>query len=682
MRQTALLLSLLGMIGIVPAAIPTTGLQLHLDASSLVGYSNGAVVSTWPDLAGGNHNATSAGTPTFLANRLNGKPVIKIDGTSDITGADMPHSFDFYAIPTIYNVKTIAFVFKSTSNTYYSWAPIMAGPTSDDYGWHGDTWWGTPYWDHLYSINSIRNSDLAIDGIGGFNGGYTAMDYNNFHVITVQLAAGTQFNLGFLAHTARYNDFNVHGMEIAELLVYDQTLNAADLETLQFELGLKYGLWAAKPIYPVSGATMIPVNDDLSWKAYDPSWKVDVYFDPNQSNVVTGAASARIASNQVLTAIDPGTLAHGTTYYWRVDVHEPNAPGADIIVKGPVWNFTTVPPDPVITENPVSQTVPAGSPVTLSVAGQNITSYQWYLNGSLLAGKTAAILHIPSLGIADEGLYTCVASNAVGFVASKPAIVVSKRLMGWWKLDGDLNDSVAAVVPGALAHHGSISNPNFSASGKDGGAYEFTGDGRVIMIADSSDYFNFYPQGLTVSAWVNTAQTGWGGFVCKNNLTNTAGFYLEHQGDSWLVSGLRGIDGQWSAAAGIYNTWQLLTLTLDGQTKTVRQYVNGALTAEASYTIELPLSEESLFFGAEKTNGGFPYVGLLDDVRIYSYPLDAVAVARLYTDLTPGSEVCVEYSPFDVTGPNGQPDCRVTIYDFAAMAAQWLDCNLVPTCLN
>jgi len=275
-----------------------------------------------------------------------------------------------------------------------------------------------------------------------------------------------------------------------------------------------------------------------------------------------------------------------------------------------------------------------------------------------------------------------VASNAVGFVASKPAIVVSKRLMGWWKLDGDLNDSVAAVVPGALAHHGSISNPNFSASGKDGGAYEFTGDGRVIMIADSSDYFNFYPQGLTVSAWVNTAQTGWGGFVCKNNLTNTAGFYLEHQGDSWLVSGLRGIDGQWSAAAGIYNTWQLLTLTLDGQTKTVRQYVNGALTAEASYTIELPLSEESLFFGAEKTNGGFPYVGLLDDVRIYSYPLDAVAVARLYTDLTPGSEVCVEYSPFDVTGPNGQPDCRVTIYDFAAMAAQWLDCNLVPTCLN
>jgi hypothetical protein len=256
--------------------------------------------------------------------------------------------------------------------------------------------------------------------------------------------------------------------------------------------------------------------------------------------------------------------------------------------------------------------------------------------------------------------------------------------MGWWKLDGNLTDSVATVVPGALSHDGSISNPDFVGSGKNGGAYEFMGDGRVITIANSIDYFNFYPQGLTVSAWVNTAQTDWGGLVSKIDPNDAAGFYLEHEGDNWVVSGLRGIDGQWTWVSGeFYDAWQLVTLTLDGDTKTVRQYINGELTVEAAYTIELPVGpEDVVFFGAEKANGGFSYEGLLDDVRIWSYPLDAVAVAHLYTDWTPGSEVCVEYSIFDVTGPAGVPDCQVDLYDFAAAAVEWLDCNLVPTCIN
>lgn len=679
MRRLLVLFSAFG-FACCAVAVPTTGLQLHLDAGSLAGYSSGAVVSTWPDLAGGDNNATSAGTPTYIANRLNGKPVIKIDGTSDITGADMPHSNDFYTIPTIYNVKTIAFVFKSTSNTYYSWAPIFGGPTWNDYGWHGDTHWGVAYWDYAYSYSSIRNADLSIDGKGGYNGGYTAMDYNNFHVITVQLAAGTQFNLGFLAHTARYNDFNVHGMEIAELLVYDQALSADDLESLQFELGIKYGLWGAKPVYPADKATMIPVNEDLSWKVYDTSWKVDVYLDPNQASVAGGLASSRIVSKQAVSAVDAGVLNYNTTYYWRVDLYEPNAPGADILIKGPVWSFTTVPPDPVITVHPISQTVDAGSSVALSVAGENITGYQWHLNGAPLPGKTGAVLVIPSLGIADEGLYTCTASNAVGSVTSNPAIVVSKRLMGWWKLDENLNDSVSDAVPGAAGHNGSITAPDFAASGKDGGAYEFKPDARVITIDDSSSYFNFYPQGLTVSAWINTAQTGWGGLVAKIQ-DNDSGFFVTHNGTAF-DSGMRGL-GELYYDSGLLGEWQLVTLTWDAASKAMSQYVNGQLRNRNTYASVPSASSSPLYFGAQSADGtAFPYAGLLDDVRIYSYPLDDAAIARLYTDLNAGSEVCIEHSPFDASGPNGTADCRVDIYDFAAMASQWLDCNLVPTCIQ
>lgn len=682
MRQCVLCLAVCGMVSLAGAAIPTTGLQLHLDAGSLTGYNNGDTVATWPDLAGGNHNAASAGTPTYVANGLNGMPIIKIDGTSDRNGSGLPNSFDFYTIPPISNVKTIALVFKSTSNSYYTWSPIMAGPTNDNYGWHGDTVWGFAYWDHQYTINSLAYSNMAIDGVSGYNGGWTGLDYDNFRVITIDLYDGNPFDLGFLAHTARYNDTNVHGMEIAELLVYNQHLSAAELEELQFELALKYKLWAAKAQHPTDGQTSIPVNDDLSWLPYNASWGADVYFDPNETNVATGQASAKIVSNQAVSTVDPGTLDFETTYYWRVDLYEPNTVGY-ILHEGPVWSFTTLPPAPLITTQPVSQTVDAGSLVELSVSGVNIENYQWYLNGTAVSGATGATLQIASLGIADEGVYTCETSNSGSPViaVSDPAVVVSKRLMGWWKLDQDLTDSVAAVVPGALTHDGSISDPNFAA-GLDGGAYAFLQDSRLITIADSTDYFNFYPQGLTVSAWINTAQNGWGGFVSKINSSSTAGFYLEHESDTWLVTGFRGIDGQWSSGEGIYNTWQLVTLTLDADTKTVRQYVNGALTVESAYTVELPLSDESLFFGAEKADGGFSYDGLLDDVRIWSYPLDNIAVAHLYTDLMPGSEVCTASSVFDVTGPAGEPDCRVDFYDFAAAAAEWLNCNLVPTCIN
>jgi hypothetical protein len=243
-RKIVVLLMILGMAGYAGAAIPTTGLQLHLDASSLTGYSNGQTVSTWTDSSGAGNNATSAGTPTYVANALNGLPVISIDGTSNSAGGGLPNSFDFYSFSTISNVKTIAMVWKPTSNSYYTWAAPMAGPTGSDYGWHGDTAWGNAYWDHSYSIDSIRNSTLQVNGGAPFNGGYTGVDYGHFTIMTMQLAAGTPFDLAFLAHTARYNNYNVYGMQIAELLVYDQQLSASDLGGLTVTLGNKYGIAA------------------------------------------------------------------------------------------------------------------------------------------------------------------------------------------------------------------------------------------------------------------------------------------------------------------------------------------------------------------------------------------------------------------------------------------------------
>jgi hypothetical protein len=248
MKKFIVLTVILSLTAFVQAAIPTAGLQLYLDASSLTGYNTGDSVTTWVDLAGGDNSAVSTGTPTYIANALNGKAAIKIAGSSDRNGYGLTSEYDYYAIPTVSNVQTLALVFKPTSNTYYTWSTIMSGPTSDNYGMHGDTHWGNAYWDYAYSIDSLANSALRVNGGAAINGGYTGVDYDNFSIITIQLAAGTQFDLGFLAHTARYNNYNEYGMEVAELLVYNQQLSNSQLNQLTMELGDKYGIAVPEPI--------------------------------------------------------------------------------------------------------------------------------------------------------------------------------------------------------------------------------------------------------------------------------------------------------------------------------------------------------------------------------------------------------------------------------------------------
>jgi hypothetical protein len=75
---------------------------------------------------------------------------------------------------------------------------------------------------------------------------------------------------------------------------------------------------------------------------------------------------------------------------------------------------------------------------------------------------------------------------------------------------------------------------------------------------------------------------------------------------------------------------------------------------------------------------GTPAVGVIDDVRLYNYPLDSQMIAQDYADMT-GESVCYYGAPaWDISGPNGTPDCVVDLYDFAQLASDWQACGLVP----
>lgn len=435
------------------------------------------------------------------------------------------------------------------------------------------------------------------------------------------------------------------------------------------------------PIKPMPDATFVDINEDLAWTVVG-DLNVDIYFQVADSNF---AGIAPVVMDTSATTYDPGVLEHETTYYWRIDAYEPNENSGFTILTGSVWGFTTAPATPTIILDPVSQTVDAGSTVVLSIDGTNIDSTQWYKDGEVLDGETDLTLTFTDVQVGDEGNYYCDAINGAGTDTSASARVLTKRLIGWWKMDGSVEDSVAEVVPGAPLHSGTptITEPNYVSLGKDGSAIEFLGDGNVIVADDSVEYFDFYREGYTISVWIKTTQSGWGAFVAKQDRTAWEGIVLTHNGAN-AVTTMRNSFNDLSSQNATVNDdqWHLVTGSYDSVSGIAKIYVDGSLNNQSAPNFNVvALHGEPLFFGAETTEGEVAYVGLLDDVKIWSYPLDDIAIALLYTDFNPGSEVCLGNPVHDISGPDGMPDCKVDINDFAAFALGWLECNIVPTCI-
>ena len=82
---------------------------------------------------------------------------------------------------------------------------------------------------------------------------------------------------------------------------------------------------------PSTGVANVGLEDDLSWTAANGAISRRVYFG---TDIILGEEEYR--GEQTETAYDPGTLAHGTTYFWRID--EVHSTG---IVMGRLFRFTT-----------------------------------------------------------------------------------------------------------------------------------------------------------------------------------------------------------------------------------------------------------------------------------------------------------------------------------------------------
>jgi probable HAF family extracellular repeat protein/predicted outer membrane repeat protein len=131
----------------------------------------------------------------------------------------------------------------------------------------------------------------------------------------------TTFDPGTMAFDTTYY------WRIDELNKWDETAGVL----WNFTTGPSPGL-VSNPV-PSDGAIFVDPNADLSWTAGPGVTSHDVYFGTSMTPPFIG--------NQTSTTFDPGPMAMGTTYYWRID--QVNQWGK---ATGILFSFMTIPPPP------------------------------------------------------------------------------------------------------------------------------------------------------------------------------------------------------------------------------------------------------------------------------------------------------------------------------------------------
>ncbi len=197
------------------------------------------------------------------------------------------------------------------------------------------------------------------------------------------------------------------------------------------------------------------------------------------------------------------------------------------------------------------------------------------------------------------------------------------ELVGWWKLDGDANDS------SGNGNHGTVNGDPNNVMGWIGGALQFDGIDDYIR----TDYATDLPA-WTVALWVNSPaapkKAAPSGPVHREN--NFQISWNHTSADFSGAAGMRAKNEWYAASFGELqaNKWYHLAATYDGEN--LKAYTNGVLITDNPDPSGPPDKESATLKFAKHTNYGDHFEGILDDICIYSYDLTADEVAALYED--------------------------------------------------
>lgn len=212
------------------------------DVSGLIGWwkadalnlADGAAVSSWTDSSSQNNplaQATGGSQPTFQTNQLNGKPIVRFNGSkfmssSSAIGANtamtwfiVAKSTGYTSVNRVCGIGAQVSIFNFNPNwSYYS----NEGAGVVGFGAASTSW-------HIVTINfaSLSSASAFVDG-GSAVATWDPFDFN----------INTSFNMGCEDNGGT----NAFIGDVAEAIFYNVAISGANQTLVQNYLGTKYGI--------------------------------------------------------------------------------------------------------------------------------------------------------------------------------------------------------------------------------------------------------------------------------------------------------------------------------------------------------------------------------------------------------------------------------------------------------
>jgi hypothetical protein len=450
-------------------------------------------------------------------------------------------------------------------------------------------------------------------------------------------------------------------------------------------------------ISPEDGSFGQPIDSVLEWTVAN-GWACNVYLgtDPNVRD------NDEVVTSEEIGTYDPEGLPYATTFYWTVDAIDPND-GYPFPQPGPTWTFRTISDIPEIIEQPQSVAVFLGETAQISITVLSAFephSYQWYRDDVKLSddakhtGTQSDILTIHDIEVTDEqASYYCEVSNSEGTVTSDVALIAIKRLLAHYKFENNLKDEL---------------NEN-DGSAESGKIYYVGGIDGMAAKGDKNSYIELsedaYPKagvgnGLsegTISSWIKISYIGGERrFFGAANSSSGTSIMLRSPVDendflgllSFSIRDDSGIEAYLVTPEPVFdNKWHHIVAAYDTAAGDFKLYDNGVVVAE---TTEMGMGDFSAWKypvtilthnDAGTIDKNMNYTAPLDDLRIYNYAMTKTEIADIYYETT-GLEICaVDYpAAYDLSGPTGESDCVLDMYDMVQLCGSWLECGLYPNC--
>jgi hypothetical protein len=262
------------------------------------------------------------------------------------------------------------------------------------------------------------------------------------------------------------------------------------------------------------------------------------------------------------------------------------------------------------------------------------------------------------------------------------------NLVGWWRLDDDACDS-------SIYDHNSIIAGDYKwVTGHndvnvDDLAVEFGSKGGRILVPDDNNTPALRPKyKVSVSAWVYFTENQDSARVVVKGHNDKETYSIEIDDTdefSFMVRDANNLDEDEDYTRHDVNApvwtddWIHLAGTFDGDTNTIKCYVNGRLmdSKDDANDPNFLLSQDvnGLAIGSKAEGLDNEFEGTIDDVRVYDYGLSEAEVRWLATDGTGYAPLTTPINLYDKEKPGEQ---AINFKDFAMLLEDWMEEALWP----